>query len=402
MNCTCVRIADGKRRKYKRCLHDAVSSGDIKAVRELAADSSVDVNLLDCAGYSPMVIAICLGHVRIVRFLVARGGATFPRDVRTLFEDVTHAGHVDMLRFLMVECRIHVATNYVCCTLLVIAVENGHIDMVRFLVEHASCIKYDGRDGSMSAHMYSDHMCRVIPRIAAKHDHVEVFRFLVTHKDCHLDTKKRAGLLWTAVTNDSVKIVRFLVEELHVDATMEDAYNESILHIAVHHCSSKTISYCIEEAGLSPSLFNCFGDRPLDISMNPSKFPCTAAGIARYLVAAGGIWNRARVRLYVNPSHVQYQPLDEPSGLTFLYTEADMFQFKVVVTTFLRAVNDALVLTRDAYLVSLIARLHWMASTSIGRHLPSAIGERVADRIVVYALDRSRTYDESAFLAMVR
>ena len=390
MNCTCVLTIDGKRRTYKMCLHDAVSSGDIKAVRELWADSPANADLIDARGNVPIAIAICLGHVRIVRFLAARRGATFPQNILTLIEVVTRAGDVDMLR-LLVKCRIYISIS-VYETLLGIAARHGHVDAIRLLAEKVDCVpdnSYWSRESARSVYYE-------LPKIAATYNRVEVLRFLVTHKDWHPDTKECAGLLDTAVQSNSVKIVRFLVDEFHADLMircMPKWYNDSALHTATRRCYKDLVRYCVEEARFSASVCNGAGETPLDAMMTlDADWSCDLLEIARYLVAAGGKWNHARVRSFVDNRHIQ-SPV-----LAFLDTDARAFQFKVAATAFLRAVNSALVLTRDAYLVSLIARELWPTATLIGRNLPSAIDECVANRIVCYASERSRTHDESVFL----
>ncbi len=137
-----------KDEKLSANLHDEVSKGDLKQIKELII-RGVDVNEKDSNGYTPLHIAARNGNVEIARYLIAKGAIINVKseNEKTPLHYAAQYGHLSAVKLLVEKGAIVDARDEEWQTPMAIAVKGSHMDVVNYFFNHGADLNVKDKEG---------------------------------------------------------------------------------------------------------------------------------------------------------------------------------------------------------------------------------------------------------------
>ena len=210
--------------------HFSVTAGWVDVAKDLVTNYNFDPK--DCYkiwihGRTLLYHATVKNHVDVVKYLIGECKC----DPMTTNEygdnNVLHRaatnGLLDVLKCAINnhQCNLE-ATDVFGQTVLLCASE--HIDIVKYLINECNCDpNATDRDGDTILH------------IAAYRGSLDVLKWVINHYQCNLEVTNNSGQIVLHCAIKHVDVVRFLINECNCDPMATDRYGNTVLHIAAAH-----------------------------------------------------------------------------------------------------------------------------------------------------------------------
>ena len=205
---------------------------------------------------------------------------------RTLLYHTTSKNHVDVVKYLIGECKcdpmttnkygkdnvLHIAATNGLLDVLKCAINNhqcnleatnlsgqtvllcasGHIDIVKYLINEYSCDpNVTDKDGNTILH------------IAAAVGLLDVLKCAINNHQCNLEATNLFGRTVLLCASKHIDIVKYLINECSCDPNATDKDENTILHIAADIGSLNVIKYAIDHHKCNPHAINNDGETVL-------------------------------------------------------------------------------------------------------------------------------------------
>jgi len=290
-------------------LHHACSLGKMDIIRWLAQEANADANanvhddngddfldddeLYQSTLTTPLICASKAGHLDVVRFLVLEAKAKVDdshnsRRLSALGFAVEN-GHYDVAEFLVVHAKAN-ANAKGCCSdrqddcsrpdvcvcddyyaPLSMAVRAGDLNMVRLLVVQGKAdanLRYEARNEWEYPHHWEVH-----PLIydAIVRGHTEIAKLLLTHSNVDL-TPQKPHVLFFAIQKDNeaaVRVIASLLQSKINDA--REGHGRTCLHAAAEWDRPKLAKLLIEDYLADANQKDCDGNTPLQLACKMSR-----------------------------------------------------------------------------------------------------------------------------------
>jgi len=118
-------------------LHDAALIGSTARVAALLSGGSVDIDQADPDGWTPLMLAVCNGHIQVARMLLNKGASVsvVADEGRTALLVSAQEGHLTLTKMLVKAGADLEAETSMGSTPLHLAVESGHTEVMDALIE---------------------------------------------------------------------------------------------------------------------------------------------------------------------------------------------------------------------------------------------------------------------------
>ncbi|GEM_PF-6784392 len=217
-------------------LHWAILCNQSKEMIIHIVESGANVDAVQIAGITPLMIAVLRNNLELVKCLVA-----VKADVNkampageTALSGAIENGHFEIMVYLIVS-QASIDARVDDFTLLMIASEAGYLDIVTYLIDEKNADVNDTTSDNFTALHY-----------AARNGHLNIVRFLVmrnTNVQAIADQSKAA--LTFATKGNFLEVVKYFIEELQVKA--DDLFNGcTALGWAAYHGHLHIVRYLVE------------------------------------------------------------------------------------------------------------------------------------------------------------
>lgn len=241
--------------KWHSQIREICESGQPTFLKNLLAETSVEYvrSLLHFhldQGSTPLILACKNGHLELVKLMVERCGVDISQTGSVTFdgEDIegapplwcaAAAGHVDVVRYLVIKGAYINKTTRSNSTPLRAACYDGHLKVVQFLVERKADIEIANRHG---------HTCLMI---ACYRGHITVVRYLLDHgAEVNRQSTKGNTALHDGAESGKLDIVKLLLKRgSHIT---RDVYGQTALTAAAMTGNMAIVDYLISSAFFTP------------------------------------------------------------------------------------------------------------------------------------------------------
>jgi ankyrin repeat protein len=215
----------------------AAEEGHTNTVKYVVGTPGIDIEAEEASGATALEIACQRGHLEVVKVLVAAGARLQGRAGKELgvLASAISGGSLEVVKYLVEEAG---ADESATCpkgeTLLILAYREGHTDIVRYLV---------GRPGIDINARTRDALGGVLHR-ACFDGQLEMVKFLVAagaSVESHMDDW--TGVLGDAAMSCNLELVKYLVEEVGMDAEEEVSDGVTPLSLAEVDCTAEIVDY---------------------------------------------------------------------------------------------------------------------------------------------------------------
>ena len=166
------------------------------------------------------------------------------RLIGRLLLEACESGHLDIVRFLLVERHCSIAyEDHLYSSPLHRACESGNLDLVGYLVSEQHC------DPACK-----DFFGETLLHEVCQNGHLDIFRYLVTEQHCDPACKNDYGAtpLHEVCRNGHLDIVRYLVTEQHCDPACKNDYGATPLHEVCRNGHLDIVRYLVTECQCDP------------------------------------------------------------------------------------------------------------------------------------------------------
>jgi len=194
----------------------------------------------------PLIDAIIARNLDLVKSLIQTGADVNKEDQRNNFRPLNYAIPRGT-EYFMVLVEAGADINYkfgISQTLLLQAIDEQNLDIVKYLVDHGVNVNLE-RNPHRHTPLYQ----------AVIKPSLEIVEYLVEH-GARIDvvTRSNETILNYAIINGpsgNLPLIRYLVENLHMDINTQDKYGKTPLHNAIERGDINYVKYLVDHgAGL--------------------------------------------------------------------------------------------------------------------------------------------------------
>ncbi len=243
-------------------LHCAALSGNTELVKQLAENSSFNLNAMDTEGRTALHYAARNGCTDIVQLLVEElkcninsvdQTGTTPLHLAAKF------GHLKTVKYLFSNSQCNASsTEEHGYTPLHLAAYKGRLEIVHYILNE-----------KLIPVMCRDKTGRTPLHIAALAGGLEMVKLLANQPDCDpscIDKGLKATPLHMASGSGHLDIVRYFVEEKNLNPSCTDKFNSTPVHRAAASGHLDVVRYFVDEKQCNPVAKNKFGNSPLHLA----------------------------------------------------------------------------------------------------------------------------------------
>ena len=264
----CVKV-DEKDKNGSNCLLWACKVGSIGIVRYLITERHCDTTVTNPQGQNCLHIACQEGRIDIVKLLVS-GNYCNPNSKDRDGQNSLHTAYCcaknDYKRYIEIVKYLTSIEAPLCCvnvdekdkngrTCLQWACEAGYIDVVEVLISCEHCNV--GECGQRCL------------QLACRHDRADIVRILISQGHCDPFARNEIGSTWlhvAAAACESVKVVRYLVDEVGIDPSSTDNLDQTPLHRAAREGYYDVVRYLLSTGRVDIFLQDSHGNTALDLA----------------------------------------------------------------------------------------------------------------------------------------
>ena len=247
-------------------LHLASREGHLHVLRYLVEHHGCDPSCKDDEGITPLYLASKEGHMDIVSYLITEAHCDpncISEDGRTCLHAASIGGKLNVIKYLLVEHNCQIRPDYNGYTPLHYAAAEGNLDVLIHLIE--ICFDPNSSNEGMS-----------YLRLATQRGHLPLVRYLVEEmgSDVTLEDKHGRSLTYLAAEGGHLDILKYLIEEKRADSQFKTskewnatrftmAPGRSLVHTASREGHLHVVRYLVEHHGCDPSCKDDEGITPL-------------------------------------------------------------------------------------------------------------------------------------------
>ena len=212
------------------------SSSNFPIIFYLLNFRNVAFNAVDNSNSTPLHVASSCGELPIVSYLIEKHGAAVDQkdgNGRTPLFLSCKGGFIHIAKYLIENAHAKVTIqNKELWTPLHAASANGHLNIVEYLIENQNVdtqVLNKDKDTAFD--------------VAVKSDQFDVVKYLL--KKTTVPTKEKEKLLFIAVKNDDISLVKDLVDAHGINYECYNAQNKTPLDIAIQTSKNEIIKYLI-------------------------------------------------------------------------------------------------------------------------------------------------------------
>lgn len=326
-------------------VHYAAKFKEFEAFKRLVENHHCDPMHKNSKNETPLCVATEAGSIEIVKYYKATPQLSC--DGNTCYGDkplgilAAEHGHLDILKYLTVECNFNANNNHSTGTALDCATRSGQLDIVKYLTSECKC-NPNGQASRYSSAKRPIHY-------ASEKGHINIVRYLVSECKCDFSATAQVNYntclspLQYATISGHFELVEYFVLELKCDAktalcNAAEHGHFSILKLLAAKCdNSSKYTACLESA-----------IEKKHIRIVIYLLALWEHDVANPLFAAAKNHNFERVQFLINECHVD-PTLRDSSGRTALhYATEDIYsESGLRVVQCLLATGRANPLTRD-------------------------------------------------------
>uniref|UniRef100_A0A8C4SB91 Fibronectin type III and ankyrin repeat domains 1 n=1 Tax=Erpetoichthys calabaricus TaxID=27687 RepID=A0A8C4SB91_ERPCA len=188
-------------------LHQAINVNDEEAVVQVLQSGTVNVDVPDKFGFTPLMVAAQKGYSRLVNILVEYGADINLKNGsgKTCLMLACFAGHLDIVKFLRTSGADWETCDRTGSTAMHWAADGGHINVIRFLIND-SC-KVDSKDNGS--------LWTPLMRVSALSGNARVASLLIqAGADVNVQDKDGKTPLMKKTTKRNLPVVLYRVPEV--------------------------------------------------------------------------------------------------------------------------------------------------------------------------------------------
>jgi ankyrin repeat protein len=196
------------------------------------------------SGYTVLHYACCWNHIDMVKYLIVEchinvnTQATKTQELTALHCACCHSNsHLPLIQYLCKQAHADVYIPDQCgANVLHMACIYGHIDIVKYLIEECHMNVYiKDNDGANAFHYASRSGC------------IEIVQYLIEEQNMNINVQRNNGstalhslLRWqSAIAQSSnlehIDIIQYLIHNNHIDLTITDHAGENVFDLVLHH-----------------------------------------------------------------------------------------------------------------------------------------------------------------------
>ena len=326
-------------------VHYAAKFKEFEAFKRLVENHHCDPMHKNSKNETPLCVATEAGSIEIIKYykmtpqLGCDGNICYGDKPLGIL--AAEHGHLDILKYLTVECNFNATNNFSTGIALDCATRSGHLDIVKYLTSECKC------DPNGQASRYSSAKRPI--HYASEKGHINIVRYLVSECKCDFSATAQVEYntclspLQYATISGHFELVQYFVLELKCDAktalcNAAEHGHFSILKLLANRCNdSSKYRACLESA---------IEKKHTRIVMY--LLALWEHDVANPLFAAAKNHNFERVQFLINECHVDPK-LRDSSGKTALhYATEDIYSERGLrVVQCLLATGQIDPLTRD-------------------------------------------------------
>ncbi|XP_071086114.1 ankyrin repeat domain-containing protein 50-like isoform X2 [Haliotis cracherodii] len=239
-------------------LHYACYGGHIGIVRDVIANTIIDINSSDMYGRTAMMVAAEHGHIEVFDFLVRKGCdiSHIDKEGNNILHVACRGGHVEMVEHVLpqgdfdINCKGQYGR-----TPLMLAAFYGHIDVYDLLCEKGADVSLVDNKGNNTLH------------VACMGGHVDMVKYILSHGLVDINSHGQDGRtpLMLATQWEPRAVFDLLVKE-GADLSQVDNKRNNVLHLASKIGSMETVQYVLTQNELDINARNRRGETAAMIS----------------------------------------------------------------------------------------------------------------------------------------
>lgn len=249
--------------KKESSFHIAARNGDIEAIRTFLLNLTLDPNIINASGATPLHLASQNGHIEVVRILLAdqrvNPNALAGNGVNPLHL-ASQNGHTNIVRIFLSDSRVDPNTaNANGVTPLYSASQSGQIGAVKMLLADSRVNPFIlAVAGSSVLH------------IAVRGKHIEVVIVLLEDLriNPNIQTVDGATPLHFASQEGHVDIVRVLLADFRINTNLAAVNGFTALHLACQNGYVDVVRALISNLDTNPEFPDTNGITPMQLAMN--------------------------------------------------------------------------------------------------------------------------------------
>lgn len=255
-------------------IHLAAINGHTHVLKHLISKSLVNKNIGSQEGKTPLHYAAQNGHLQAVKFLIQQKANINARDIHGTLPIHIAAinGHIDILTFFIGNMHIQPdALGFENLTPLHYASHNGHLTSVQYLIKQKANAKACNDNGLMSIH------------VAAINGHTHILKYFIENGHADKDIPGQDGQtpLFYAARNGHLPTVEYLTK-LGCNIYAQDTQGIMPLHIAALEGHTHIVKYFIEQKHVDKNICGLKGRTPLHFAAEGGHITTV-----EYLIAQG-------------------------------------------------------------------------------------------------------------------